>query len=57
MAMTDHLTGDNRLVNYAAHVTQRGGRLLLSHVEDDAIFARYTEAIPKIPTIDTARAR
>jgi hypothetical protein len=25
MAVTDHLTGDNRLVNYAAHVTQRGG--------------------------------
>ena len=57
MAMTDHLTGDNRLVNYAAHVTQRGGRLLLSHVEDDAIFERYMEAISKIPTIDTDRAR
>ena len=31
MAMTDHLTGDHRLVNYAAHVTQREGRLLLGH--------------------------
>ena len=57
MAMTDHLTGDNRLVNYAAHVTQRGGRLLLSHVEDDAIFERYMEAISKISTIDTDGAR
>ena len=57
MAMTDHLTGDNRLVNYAAHVTQRGGRLLLGHVEDDAIFERYMEAISKISTIDTDLAR
>ena len=57
MAMTDHLTGDHRLVNYAAHVTQRGGRLLLGHVEDDAIFERYMEAISKISTIDTDGAR
>ena len=57
MAMTDHLTGDNRLVNYAAHVTQPGGRLLLSHVEDDAIFERYMEAIAKISSIDTDLAR
>ena len=57
MAMTDHLTGDNRLVNYAAHVTQPGGRLLLGHVEDDAIFERYMEAISKISTIDTDVAR
>ena len=57
MAMTDHLTGDHRLVSYAAHVTQPGGRLLLSHVEDDAIFERYMEAISKISTIDTDVAR
>ena len=57
MAMTDHLTGDNRLVNYAAHFTQLSGRLLLSHVEDDAIFERYMEAISKISTIDTDGAR
>jgi hypothetical protein len=57
MAMTSHLTGDNRLVNYAAHFTERGGRLLLTHVEDDAIFERYIEAISKIPTINTDLAR
>ena len=57
MAITDHLTGDNRLVNYAAHVTQPGGRLLLSHVEDDAIFERYMEVIAKISGIDTDLAR
>jgi len=57
MAMTNHLTGDHRLVNYAAHITQPGGRLLLSHVEDDLIFERYMEAISKISTITTDVAR
>ena len=57
MAMTDHLTGDHRLVNYAAHVTHPGGRLLLGHVEDDVIFERYMEAISKISTINTDVAR
>ena len=57
MAMTDHLTGDHRLVNYAAHFTQLGGRLLLGHVEDEAIFERYMEAIAKISTINTDVAR
>ena len=57
MAMTDHLTGDHRLVNYAAHVTEPGGRLLLGHVEDDAIFERYMDAISKISTINTDVAR
>ena len=57
MAMTDHLTGEHRLVNYAAHFTQPGGALLLSHVEDDVIFERYMEAISKISTIDTDAAR
>jgi hypothetical protein len=33
MAMTDHLTGDHRLVNYAAYFTQLGGHLLLGHKE------------------------
>ncbi len=57
MAMTDHLTGDHRLVNYAAHFTEPGGRLLLGHVQDDTIFERYMEAISKIPTIDSEVAR
>lgn len=56
MALTDHLSGDHRLVNYAAAFTPEGARLWLTHVEDDAIFARYVEAFSKIPTIDTATA-
>ena len=57
MAVTDHLTGDNRLVNHAAHYAQEGGTLYLSHVEDDAVFDRYMEAISKIASIDTDAAR
>ena len=57
MAMTNHLTGDHRLVNYAAHFTEPEGRLLLGHVEDDADFERYMEAISKISTINTDMAR
>ncbi len=57
MAATDHLAGDSRLVNYAASLTEPGGRLALVHIEDDATFERYMEVISKIPSIDTDNAR
>ena len=57
MAITDHLTGDHRLVNYAAALTQPGGRLALTHVEDSQTLERTLEAIAKIPEIDTETAR
>lgn len=57
MAMTDHLTGDHRLVNHAARYTHEDGTLFLSHVEDEAVFDRYIDAISKISTIDTEPAR
>ena len=57
MAITDHLAGDDRLVNMAAHFTAPGGRLFLTHVEDQALFARYIDAISKIPEIDTDMAK
>lgn len=53
MAITDHLTGDDRLVNFAAAMTSPGGRLFLTHVEDEQTFSRYANAISKIPTVDT----
>lgn len=56
MAITDHLAGDHRLVNYAASITPAGGCLYLSHVEDRAAFHRYMQTIGKIPAIDTAKA-
>ena len=56
LAMTDHMTDDDRLVSYAAKFTASNGHLHLAHIEDDIIFARYMEAISKIVTIDTQSA-
>ncbi len=57
MAVTDHLVGDDRLVNWAAAMTQDGGTLTLSHVEDRGVFERYIDVIGKISSIDTDTAR
>lgn len=57
MAITDHLSGEDRLVSYAAQLTEPEGKLYLTHVEDRAIFERYIETIGKIPSIDTDAAR
>ncbi|MCA9686078.1 MAG: hypothetical protein KC457_28155 [Myxococcales bacterium] len=57
MAMTDHLQGSDRLVNYAAAFTETGGKLWLTHVEDELGFERIIEAIGKIPQIETDQAR
>lgn len=57
MVATDHLAGDGSLVNCAVSLTEPGGKLVLAHVEDDAIFERYMSIISKIPSIDTDDAR
>lgn len=57
MAMTDHMTNNHTLVNYAVAFTQTGGSVFLSHIEDDAVFERYIDAISKIPDIETDVAR
>ena len=57
MAITDHLTGDHRLVSFAARFTEGSGNLLLTHIEDEAVFGRYIDVISKIPTIATDNAR
>jgi len=57
MAITDHLTGDDRLINFALRFTEPGGSCWLTHVEPLAPFDRYLEAISKIPEIDTDSAR
>jgi hypothetical protein len=56
MAITDHMTGDATLVDVAAHFTQPGGLLLLTHIESGAAFDRYMDAISKIPSIETESA-
>ena len=57
LVVTDHLSGDERLVNYGARFTERAGTLFLAHVEDEASFERFIRAIGKIPSIDTENAR
>lgn len=57
LALTDHLTGDAKLVNYAARFTAPGGELCLAHVEDEHVLERYLDVISKIPEIDTDVAR
>ncbi len=57
MALTDHLAGDDALVRWAVAFTASGGRLFLTHVEDDATFERYMSVIGKIPDLDSDIAR
>ena len=57
MAITDHLSGDDRLVNHALGFTRPGGRCWLTHVEPMSVFGRYVDVISKIPEIDTESAR
>ena len=57
MVVNESLAGDDALVNWGAAVTREGGRLHLTHVEHDGVFARYMDAISKIPEIDTETAR
>ena len=57
MAITNHLTGDDRLVNMAVRFTEPGGTCWLTHVESQPVFERYMDAVSKIPAIDTDVAR
>ncbi len=57
MAMTDHLTGDHRLVNFALLFTGSKGKLHLTNIEDRGTFERYMDTISKISSIDTGDAR
>ncbi len=52
MVVTDHLTGDDRLVNWAAHLCNDGGTLFLTHIEDERVLAKFLEVFSKIPGID-----
>jgi len=57
MAITDHLAGDHRLVNVAAKLVRTGGKLLLTHVEDQYYFERFLSVIDKIADIDSEIAK
>lgn len=57
MAITDHLSGDDRVINYAIALTASAGTLYLAHVENQKQFNTYIDIISKIPAIDTDSAR
>ena len=57
MIVADHISGDNRLINYGARMCREGGTMWLCHVEDNVVFERYMQAIERIPEIDSDDAR
>jgi hypothetical protein len=57
MAVSGHMCGEGTLVKYASAFTPKGGKLLLSHIEDKVTLDRYLDAIEKIPDIDSEVAR
>jgi len=57
MVLTDHLSGDDRLVNYGVQFTHRRGTLFLAHVEDEGILEYYLEAIGKMQSLNSEVAR
>lgn len=57
MVMTDHLSGDHRLIDYGLHFTPvQSGRLVLTHVESQSVLDYYLRAIGKIPALSTELA-
>lgn len=57
MVVTDHITGENRLINYGVRLCSHDGDAWLCHIEDDRVFQRYMETIERIPEIDSDKAR
>jgi len=57
MVVTDHLTGNDELVNYGVEFTQREGTLYLAHVEDQADMERFLDVIDKLRQFDSNLAR
>lgn len=53
LVITDHVSGDQRLVNWGVALCANKGTLFLAHVEDQAAFERYTEVLRMIPDINT----
>ena len=57
MAITDHLTADARLVDYALRLTETSGTCWLTHIESQRHFDHVQSAIERIPEIDSHDAR
>ncbi len=57
MAITDHLTADARLVDYALRLTASSGTCWLTHIESQRQFDHFLAAVEKIPEIETDDVR
>jgi hypothetical protein len=57
IVLADHISGDNRLINYGLRFCRNGGTVWLCHIEDERVFEKYMDAIARIPEIDTDDAR
>ena len=57
MAITDHLTADARLIDYALLFTAESGTCWLTHIESRRQLARFQAAVEKIPGIETDDVR
>jgi hypothetical protein len=57
MAVTDHISSDDRLVNNAVRFTAENGTLYLVHIENRMVFEKFIDVISKIPSINTDEAR
>ena len=57
MAITNHLTADARLVDYALQFTAPSGTCWLTHIESRRQFDHFVSAVEKIPEIETDDVR
>ena len=57
MAITNHLTADSRLVDYALRFTAPDGTCWLTHIESQRQFDYFVSAVEKIPEIETDDVR
>lgn len=57
MAITNHLTADSRLVDYALQFTATSGTCWLTHIESQRQFDYFVSAVEKIPEIETDDVR
>lgn len=53
LVVTDHMCGEDTLVNWGVLLCTLTGTLYLAHIEDDKTFERYSELITMIPDLDT----
>lgn len=53
LVVTDHIIGDQTLVNWGVLMCPKNGKIILAHVEDDATYQRYIDIIAMIPDANT----